>query len=73
MRPQKHIYLLLILTSTLLAGTGTYSGGNGTALSRYEINDLNDLAELVQTSADWDLIFQQTSHFSYNRNNPSSL
>jgi hypothetical protein len=59
MSPQKKIYLHLILTSTLLAGT--YSGGNGTTVP-YVIHDLDDLAELAQTPADWDKKFQQDAH-----------
>jgi len=51
MSPQKNIYLLLILTSTLLAGT--YSGGSGTSGTPYQISTTADLIELSLTPEDW--------------------
>jgi len=53
MRPLTILYLILILTSTLLAGTGTYSGGSGTSGAPYQISNTADLIELSLTSEDW--------------------
>lgn len=48
---QKHIYLHLILASSLLAGT--YSGGSGTSGAPYQISTTADLIELSLTPGDW--------------------
>lgn len=58
------LLLLLLLASILTAGT--YSGGDGSSGSPYQISDLADLKELVQTPADWDKEFSQTGHINAN-------
>ena len=42
---------------------GTYSGGDGSSGNPYQISNLNDLSELIQTSGDWDdTYFIQTAY-----------
>jgi hypothetical protein len=48
----------LAFSNSLMAGT--YSGGDGSEVSPYQIADINDLQELQNTSADWGDYFIQT-------------
>lgn len=53
----------ILITISLLfinLNAGTYSGGSGTSADPYLISTLADLAELAQTTADWDRYFSQT-------------
>ena len=56
------ILVTLVITCTLFAGT--YSGGDGTASSPYQIATLADLEELSTSRVDWfyDLFFKQTAN-----------
>ena len=62
--------LLLLMSTSLMAKSGTYSGGAGTASGDSEANAIYisseaDLIELSITSADWGLYFKQTADITY--------
>jgi hypothetical protein len=57
-------WMILLIMSVFFSFTlfaGTYSGGDGTEGNPYQIADLDDLAELSTTSADWGAYFIQTA------------
>ena len=55
-------FFLLLAASTTSLMAGTYSGGDGTESSPYQIANLADLSELCQTPGDWGAHFVQTSN-----------
>lgn len=50
------------LLSCSVLSAGTYSGGDGTAIAPYEIDNLNDLIELGDTPTDWSMHFILTNN-----------
>lgn len=61
----KPIFLITITSAGLLSAGG-YSGGLGSEASPYQIDNVYDLKELVQTPADWNMVFSQTDHINAN-------
>ncbi len=59
----KNIILFLIISISLsdILFAGTYSGGNGTLATPYQIANVADLSELSTTTADWGSYFIQTA------------
>lgn len=55
----KRVFLSLSILCSLFAGT--YSGGSGYSFDPYQISNLNDLIELIQTPTDWSKYFLQTN------------
>jgi len=61
MKKKHMICLITLLLFVSYLTAGTYSGGDGTSGNPYQISDLDDLAELSTTSADWGAYFIQTA------------
>ncbi len=59
----KNFLFFLTITIYVFTGlfAGTYSGGNGSEATPYQIADLDDLEELQNTSSDWGDYFIQTA------------
>ncbi|MEA1986728.1 MAG: GLUG motif-containing protein, partial [Candidatus Marinimicrobia bacterium] len=55
------IFIATLLMSVTMIFAGTYSGGDGTSVNPYQINDLEDLLELSDSTGDWDSYFIQTA------------
>ena len=55
----KRVFLSLSIICSLFAGT--YSGGSGYSFDPYQISNLDNLIELIQTPADWSKYFLQTN------------
>ena len=63
MKKQLRLFISLIIVVITILMAGTYSGGDGSSGNPYQISNLNDLSELIQTSGDWDdTYFIQTAH-----------
>ena len=61
------LFITMLFTITSLFA-GTYSGGNGTSGTPYQIATIDDLIELSNTQADWvvDTYFNQTADIVFN-------
>ena len=58
------IQLIFLLSASMLIA-GTYSGGDGSLGSPYQIANTDDLIELSNTPADWGENFIQTAHIIF--------
>jgi hypothetical protein len=61
--------MISIISSLILYCTvsfaGSYSGGDGSETSPYQISNTTDLIELSQTSGDWDAYFYQMNDITF--------
>jgi|GEM_PF-2407160 len=66
----RNFFLKLCLIGVFVFGfslvlAGTYSGGNGTESTPYQISNTVDLIELSQTRGDWDKYFYQMNDITF--------